>query len=299
MSNQDIEKAQQELDNWFLGKTSKHYESGRSGAATISTGRGDHGGVSYGSYQFSTNAGTLEEFLNKTNNYNHKFDRLVPKTKAFNEKWVALANNDPAFGKAQHDFVAASHYEPQMKALQSAGYDFSKRGRAIQDMVWSTSVQYRTKTVRIVQRAEAESSLDFDTATDKEIISAVQDSKRRHVDTDFRSSSEAVRNSIKNNRIPDEKENLLKLDNYEKLIEKEQKNHKQNPADDLSALIQGLINDQDGSFAKKVLAEHKDVVETFDAKVQTALEQERGREMVQAQEAEREAVTRSFGRSFG
>lgn len=172
MANQDIEKAQQELDKWFLGKTSKQHESGRSGPATISTGKGDHGGVSYGTYQLSTNAGTLKEFLNTTNNYNHEFDGLVPKTKAFNEKWVALANNDPAFGQAQHDFIKASHYEEQMTRLQAKGYDFSERGKAIQDMVWSTAVQYRAKTVEVVERAKGESGLDFDTATDREIISA-------------------------------------------------------------------------------------------------------------------------------
>lgn len=304
MANQGIEKAQQELDKWFLGKTSKQYESGKSGAATISTGRGDHGGVSYGSYQLSTNSGTLKEFLYKTSNYNHEFDGLVPKTKAFNEKWVALANNDPAFGKAQHDFVAASHYKPQMKKLEEEGYRFSERGKAIQDMVWSTAVQYRAKTVRIVKRAEAESGLDFDTATDKEIISAVQDSKRRHVNTDFKSSSPEVQNNIKNNRIPDEKANLLKLDGYENLIKEHEKNKgkeesTQSKYDEVHAMIQGLLNDKDGSFTKKVLAEHKDVVDAFDIKVQTALEQERSREMAQMQEMERETVTRSFGRSFG
>lgn len=307
MSNQDIEKAQQELEKWFLGKTSKQYESGKSGAATISTGKGDHGGVSYGSYQLSTNAGTLKDFLNKTNNYNHEFDGLVPKTKAFNEKWVALANNDPAFGKAQHDFVVASHYEPQMKELEKAGFKFSERGKAIQDMVWSTAVQYGDKTVKVVKRAQEESGLDFQTAADKEIISAVQDSKRRHVHTDFRSSSEAVRDSIKNNRIPDEKANLLKLDGYENLIKEYEKNKgkeesAQSKYDEVHAMIQGLLNDKDGSFAKKLLADNQDIVDAFDAKVQASIEQDKQRQIQtaqQMQEVERETVTHGFGRSFG
>lgn len=306
MANQDIEKAQQELDKWFLGKTSKQYESGRSGAATISTGRGDHGGVSYGSYQLSTKAGTLKEFLDKTNNYHHEFDGLVPKTKAFNEKWVALANNDPAFGKAQHDFVAASHYEPQMEELRKAGYDFSERGKAIQDMVWSTAVQYRAKTVRVVRRAEEESGLDFQTATDKEIISAVQDSKRRHVNADFRSSSPAVQNSIKNNRIPDEKANLLKLDGYEKLIEEHEKNKgkeksSQSEYDRFHAMVQGLLNDKDGSFAEKLLAENKHIVDALDARVQEAMEKDRQWQLAQENEKAMEQVQQRHygGRSFG
>jgi hypothetical protein len=38
------------VDGWNLGMTSSRYESGGRGAGTVSTGRGDHGGVSYGTY---------------------------------------------------------------------------------------------------------------------------------------------------------------------------------------------------------------------------------------------------------
>ncbi|HFO7914780.1 TPA: hypothetical protein ACHK1J_005692, partial [Escherichia coli] len=36
---------------WPLGKTSERYESGGRGPGVISSGKGDHGGVSYGMYQ--------------------------------------------------------------------------------------------------------------------------------------------------------------------------------------------------------------------------------------------------------
>ena len=182
---QEIEKAQKVLDQWFLGKTSKHYESGNKGAEAISAGVGDHGGVSYGSYQLSTSMGTLNEYLRATNNYHHAFDGLKPKTGAFDRKWVELARNDPSFHQSQHDFIASQHYEPQRQALVEAGYDFSHRGRAIQDMIWSTAVQYRNYTVSKIARAERESGLDFTTATDREIITAVQDSKYLHYKEDF------------------------------------------------------------------------------------------------------------------
>ena len=42
---------------WALGDTSQRYETGNRGAGTISTGKGDHGGVSYGSYQLSSKTG--------------------------------------------------------------------------------------------------------------------------------------------------------------------------------------------------------------------------------------------------
>ena len=212
---QEIESAQKALNQWYLGKTSKHYESGTNGPAAISTGVGDHGGVSYGSYQLSTNMGTLKEYLNATNNYNGAFDGFKPKTAAFDQKWVELAKNDPKFHESQHDFIASKHYEPQKQALVSAGYDFSERGHAVQDMLWSTAVQYRGYTVSKIERAERESGLDFSKASDKEIITAVQDSKYKHYKEDFQSSSKQWKGI--SNRILDEKTQLLKLVGHEEI----------------------------------------------------------------------------------
>ena len=71
-------------------------------------------------------------------------------------------------------------------------------------------------------------------------------------------------------------------------------------ADKFHALVQGLLNDKDGSFAKQVLAENREVVDAFNAKVQERMEQERQqtatREIsVQQNPAERELGGRSFG----
>lgn len=70
--------------------------------------------------------------------------------------------------------------------------------------------------------------------------------------------------------------------------------------DKFHALVQGLLNDKDGSFAKQVLAENREVVDAFNAKVQERMEQERqqtvAREIsVQQNPAEREFGGRSFG----
>lgn len=69
--------------------------------------------------------------------------------------------------------------------------------------------------------------------------------------------------------------------------------------DKFHALVQGLLNDKDGSFAKQVLAENREVVDAFNAKVQERMEQERQqtatREIsVQQNPAERELGGRSF-----
>ena len=70
--------------------------------------------------------------------------------------------------------------------------------------------------------------------------------------------------------------------------------------DKFHALVQGLLNDKDGSFAKQVLAENREVVDAFNAKVQERMEQEQqqtaAREIsVQQNPAERELGGRSFG----
>ena len=70
--------------------------------------------------------------------------------------------------------------------------------------------------------------------------------------------------------------------------------------DKFHTLVQGLLNDKDGSFAEQVLAENREVVDAFNAKVQERMEQERqqtaAREIsVQQNPAERELGGRSFG----
>src|SRR5690606_25413128 len=42
------------VQDWHLGQTSAHYESGNRGPGFISSGVGDHGGKSYGIYQLSS-----------------------------------------------------------------------------------------------------------------------------------------------------------------------------------------------------------------------------------------------------
>ena len=216
------EEAKAELDKWKLGQTSEKYESGTRGPGTISSGDGDNGGKSYGRYQIETKKGTMNEYLQYSNNYNGHFNGLKPATPAFDAKWKELAATDTeAFSKSQHNFIIEHHYMPELQKLEDRGYDFSTRGKAIQDMVWSTSVQYRKLLPRVIQRAERESGLNFQTATDAEIITAVQNSKLKHVEQDFRSNKPEVRQSVRN-RIPREKNSLLHLNELEEIVNSQQ-----------------------------------------------------------------------------
>ena len=165
--------------NWKLGQTSKRYESSGE-VGTVSTGYGDPGGISYGTYQISSNAGTLGKYL-KWSKYADEFNGLKPNSKAFQEKWKYIAKNDPvAFEKDQHDFIQATHYEPQLKFLKGKGFDLSNRGIAVQDAVWSTSVQYGGGTPVI---AEALKGCDISKMTDKELIEKIYQYKHDTVGT--------------------------------------------------------------------------------------------------------------------
>lgn len=182
-----LEQAKRTAEQWSLGQTSASYESGLAGAGAISTGKGDHGGVSYGSYQFSTVTGTLQEYLQQST-CGSQFDGLTPVTPKFDAKWRELARTDPGFGQDQHDFVGRSHYGAQVAALKADGLDLSDRGMAVQDAVWSTAVQFRNLTPRIFNKGLAEkfgTHYELAKLSDKDIVDAVQDYKSAHVATLF------------------------------------------------------------------------------------------------------------------
>ncbi|KVC81362.1 hypothetical protein [Burkholderia ubonensis] len=185
------------VKDWVLGQTSKLFESGKGGAGTVSSGKGDHGGASYGTYQLSSTQGTLQKFLSSSK-YGEQFSGLKPGTPEFDAKWKEVAKNDPAFGDAQHDFIKATHYDPALSGLKGAGIDLSGRGAAVQDAIWSSSVQFGAGNAKhgngaigIFQKALA--GRDVSKLSDEQIVSAVQDYKLANNDRLFANSSAAVR----------------------------------------------------------------------------------------------------------
>jgi hypothetical protein len=192
--------------DWVLGQTSKSFESGKGGAGTVSTGKGDFGGASYGTYQLSSKQGTLQNFL-KASGYGSQFEGLEPGTQAFNQRWKYVAQNDPRFGTAQHDFIKQTHFDPQVARLKRAGIDISGRGKAVQDAVWSTSVQFGGETSLIEKALKGKDSARL---SDAEFVSALQDYKIAHNDRLFSKSSNKVRAGTLN-RARNEKTQLLSL----------------------------------------------------------------------------------------
>ena len=205
-------------NKWTLGSTSERFESGGKGAGTISSGVGDYGGVSYGTYQLASNNGRVYDFLQKKG-YADKFQGMTAGTKDFNKQWKELAR-DPEFAKAQHEYIKETHYDKAQAGLAEQGIDLSKRGKAVQDMLWSTSVQFGAGTAKKNNGAvgminKALAGRDIEKMSDEEIITAVQDYKLSQNDKLFKSSSANVRAGTAKRAVM-EKERLLKLARAEK-----------------------------------------------------------------------------------
>ena len=157
-----------------LGKLSEKYESGGRGPGTVSTGVGDPGGVSYGTYQLASKVGRADEFVAK--HYPDEFKGLKGGTAEFTAKWKALAAADPkALHAKEHEYIRVTHYEPQCaKLLTDAKLDVAKRSATLRDVVWSTAVHHGPRTdVITVALKPLLSKAKLDDVADEAIIGAV------------------------------------------------------------------------------------------------------------------------------
>jgi murein DD-endopeptidase MepM/ murein hydrolase activator NlpD len=160
----------------MLGELSAKYETGGRGPGTVSTGSGDPGGVSYGSYQMATKMGTVARFVGQTGfQWARDFQGLAPGTAPFTACWKRIAANETdAFQRAQHAFIKKSHYDLlAAKILADDGLDVNTRSRALQDVVWSTAVQHGGGTSIIHKAIANVDGKPSDAGYDKKLISAI------------------------------------------------------------------------------------------------------------------------------
>lgn len=175
LQQQDAEKKNPEINgaNGMLGDTTKKYESGNTGAATVSSGKGDPGGASYGTYQLSSKAGTLNTFL-KWTGYDKDFKGLTPGTPAFNAKWKEMATNNTQFANAEHAFIEKNNYAPVASVAKDVGIPQTPR---IAEAIWSMSVQHG-KADTLVRRAAA---LTQDKSNENEVLKNLYKVRRQYV----------------------------------------------------------------------------------------------------------------------
>lgn len=159
-----------------LGELSAKYETGGRGPGVVSTGSGDPGGVSYGSYQMATKTGTVAHFVGQAGfKWASDFKGLAPGTAPFTACWKRIAANETAaFQSAQHAFIKKSHYDLlAAKILADDGLDVNKRSRALQDVVWSTAVQHGGASMMVHKALANVKAKPTDADFDKQLICAI------------------------------------------------------------------------------------------------------------------------------
>ena len=163
-------------ENVELGILSKKYEA-PGGVGTVSTGVGDPGGVSYGSWQLSTNAGTLGAYLKDTPDYAKFFGNAKPGTPEFTQRWKEIAKADPkGFEKSQHDFLYKKNFKGVLDYATSKGIDTSSK--TIQNVLWSQAIQHGLKGNKTIINNALK---DVDPKNNEEVIKAIYQSRSSYV----------------------------------------------------------------------------------------------------------------------
>lgn len=192
----------------ITGNIAGKYESGGRGVATVSTGKGDNGGVSYGKHQLASNNGSMAKYLASKFGapYRAAFGNLQPGTKDFTAVYNKIAAEKPLeFETNQFLYIAATHYEPQVAKLKANYIDVAERHVAVRECVLSVSIQYGPNTSFIIKALGPNFK-----GTDKEFIEKVQNYRGASVAVYFKSSSVKTQASVAQ-RSKDELKDLLAL----------------------------------------------------------------------------------------
>ena len=197
-----------DLTGDYIGKHVKQFESGTTGSATISSGKGDYGGVSFGSYQFPS-YGKSE--VGKDSNlykfwstyYGAKYPNVKPgNNQAFKDAWMKEAKSDPqGFYENEYAYMFPNYYGNARDIFSKNGLgNFDDYDRAAQEALWSTTVQLGAGgpstskgAFALFKKAGVNTNME-----PTEFINKLYDTKISNVPTNFKSSSAAVQNSIKN-----------------------------------------------------------------------------------------------------
>jgi hypothetical protein len=193
------------------GELSAMFESGRAGSAAIGYDR--QGGTSYGKYQISSSAGTMDRFLGFLEGREPDLAARLRAAGPANtggrrggmpHEWRRVAAEFPErFEALQDEFLMNTNYRPALQSiLEETRVNLGERSPAVREVLWSTAVQHGaagaasifSRAIRRVGGAETsgggkQAEQDFD----KQLIEAVYDRRKRN----FGSSTRAVRNAVK------------------------------------------------------------------------------------------------------
>lgn len=202
-----------------LGGLSEKYESnGNPGAI----GYDSVGGWSYGKYQIATKPGSMVNFLayEKVNDPTAYAaleaaggeSGALSGSDTFKAAWKQQASNNSQFSDDQKGFIQSTSYNVAVSKIKNlSGLDVTKRSLAVQDAVWSTSVQNGPNS-KVFTNAFANKNTS--NMSDADIINAIYDERGRTTSSGtlvyFSSSSTAVQKSVAN-RYKSERQTALAM----------------------------------------------------------------------------------------
>lgn len=130
---------------------SAKYES-NGDPGSVSDGNGDLGGISYGIYQLSSNAGSLSAFVNWLCNYPNpdyaNYGKVLVQyevnSDSFINEWKYLGRTDKGgFTVLQNEYAKAVYFDTAVnKLIQKHDFDVTQKSIALQAVLFSRSVQY-------------------------------------------------------------------------------------------------------------------------------------------------------------
>ena len=172
-------------DAHSLGQLSSKYEGN---AGTVSSGKGDKGGVSFGKYQFASKVGGLYSFMEELKNNNPdlyaqltangaEYYKDKDANKQFQENWKKLAASNPEFEKAQDAVAKKKWYDPQAKKFEKMTGIDPNSNKAIANALWSASIQHSDKGVsKILENSGIKAGM-----SEEEILSRLYGSRSEYV----------------------------------------------------------------------------------------------------------------------
>lgn len=133
-----------------IASLSAKYES-HGNPGIVSSGSGDLGGVSYGSYQLASNTGAVDSFLewgksysnDALANYARELSKFAVNSQEFKDLWKQIGDVDPGgFQELQDAYIMDHYYEAAAIYLRDKYYDINKHSIAMKAVLFSRSVQY-------------------------------------------------------------------------------------------------------------------------------------------------------------
>lgn len=201
-----------------LGAISAKYESGGRGVGTVSSGKGDPGGVSYGTHQLNSKKGGMTNFLRsgEGSKYYNEFRGLTPGSDEFSKKYKEVTDRDgKGMEQAQRAFLKRENYDPLAKwFMKQYDVDITQRSRALQEAFYSVAMQYGPSKAKGLM-GDTFGNRDIAKMDDAEMITRIQEMRAATIDEKFSSASADTKAGIYK-RAGEEKVSFLAMLNEER-----------------------------------------------------------------------------------